>query len=59
MNDTDPVKIGAASAPVSESQNSVTYGHTDARTFVQMSRYVYVKVGLEALVKQFIFRAIL
>ena len=46
----DPVKIGATSAAVSESQNVVTYGYTDARTFVQfliLSRYVYVKVSLE------------
>ena len=64
-NDTVFVKIGAASEAVSESEylrHTQTDGHTDAQTFVQffiLSRYVYVKVGLEAFVKKFIFRAIL
>ena len=64
--DTGSVKIGAASAPVSEWQYSVTYGRTDGRTdaqtFVQiliLNRYVYMKVGLGALVEKNIFKAIL
>ena len=65
-NEANGAQIGSASAEETESQfyltDGRTDGQTDAQTFVQfliLSRYVYVKVGLEAFVKKFIFRAIL
>ena len=60
-NATNPAKIGSASAEIIEWQFSV-HIPTHAQTFAQnliLSRYVYVKVGLEGLIKKFIFRVIL
>ena len=61
-NETNGAQIGQASAEKTKWQFYRTNRRTDAQTFVQfliLSRYVYVKVGLEAFVKKFIFRAIL
>ena len=48
--------------PVCRLVSGIADARTDAQTFVQfliLSRYVYVKVGLEAFVKKFISEAIL